>query len=248
MITIIGDSHTVAIKNALSEREDIECYWLNLGKGVSAIHGDITPEEAIEKIKKKNRKELLIVGLLGTQHNLLGILKHEVPFDVYFQDGSNESKKGVEYIPNKVAQELFASKIRGENYATKLLKAAKCRAAIIATPPPKNADDEIINRASNYRGTSISKETLNPAARRLRLWKLETAEMEKAAHDWGVGFLPPPTQTIDDLGFLEKDFQKRDLTHANDAYGAAVVDQIVTYDMNHPACSLFQNLLRKVWP
>ena len=61
---------------------------------------------------------------------------------------------------------------------------------------------------------------------RLKLWLLEAQLMTEWAESLGAGFLAPPAAASDEDGFLGENYYSDDVTHANAAYGALVLDQV----------------------
>ncbi len=80
-------------------------------------------------------------------------------------------------------------------------------------------------KKQDYRGQNIMDLTLNTPRLRQKLWELECERLRKWAADQGMFYLAAPKQSLDANSFLKECYYD-DVTHANTAYGALVIEQI----------------------
>jgi len=87
-------------------------------------------------------------------------------------------------------------------------------------------DRFMAQKKPSYRGISVSDVGLERPETRLKLWRMETRAIAKWASSEGLEFVPAPAGSYDEDGFLHPQYYS-DATHANSAYGALVIDQII---------------------
>lgn len=212
MILIVGNSHVQMLRQKVAD-DRFAIHWINFGVGPSARHGDIDFDHSVERAKAAS---LVAITLLGTEHNICGLLRHEKPFDVMLP---GDVDVAAELIPYHIAREMFLEKMRA-NWPVPKIVAAVDRAVHIATPPPK----EVI--VWDRPESRPPLEALNAPERRLRLWKVEMDALRLRCDELGMEYLPPPRDALTADGFLDPDFAASDALHANKRYGALVLEQL----------------------
>jgi hypothetical protein len=189
MIVIIGDSHTIALRNATSIKgEDTRVHWLNFGRGASAKFGDLTLDEGKELVQSLGTNDLLVLSLGGNAHNIFGLLRHERAFDVHAESQDVlELDTQTECIPYNLLREHFEKIFLSNKVLIDYIETMTGTCAFLAPPPPKNADAKLIEKAKRYNGVQLDEFTLNPAARRLRLWKASVNASKHVISSMGGG-------------------------------------------------------------
>lgn len=224
---VIGNSHTASMTNALrdNENQSIDIYWLKNNKPPD--RGNIELDDAIKLIKALGRDDFLFVSLIGTYHNIMGLIKHPIPFDFYESSPSADRPRS-DYclIPHNVMRSEMDRMLEGSGTVKALAKAAVCATYIISPPPPKGNHEFIFARTRAYRGTVLDSASINDAAIRAKMWRLEMDCMADWATSNSMRFLPAPAESLSGEGYLTEEYYGADVTHANDAYGALVLDQI----------------------
>jgi hypothetical protein len=112
----------------------------------------------------------------------------------------------------------------------KIQAVANSRVFLLSTPPPKQSNEFMLERfmrqkKQSYRGVSVQDIGLERPESRLKLWLMEIRAMAKWAASEDLEFVEAPREAFDASGFLEPRLYS-DATHANDKYGALVIDQI----------------------
>lgn len=223
-ILVIGDSHTRALKDAITDMDsDFDVRWLNLGKGASAIHGDTTRDEARQAVQELQPHDLLVIGFVGAHHNAVGLLGSNPSFDVLTPDEPNvEIDVGAELIAYQVMRSVFAEKLAGQHPTLDLIELARCPVACLMTPPPKGDDAYLTRRL----GKKLVGKEVNRAERRRRLWKVERDILADLLSKRNVIFVLPPSEAVTPEGFLAEPYWFDDAQHANEKYGALVLNQL----------------------
>ncbi|QUT04359.1 hypothetical protein KFK14_14940 [Sphingobium phenoxybenzoativorans] len=229
-IVCFGNSHTMALSQAVSLREYnksiLEIYWLK-NKSKESERGDITEIEAIDIISNLGVNDIITISIIGTYHNIVGLLKHDTPFDFLLKDGDDiYASDDIAVIPYNAIRDEFDLIINSNQSIEKLIKAGSCPTYLLATPPPKEDNSFMAKCTKKYRGRPLNEALINDAHIRLRLWTLEMQRIEIWCQKIGAKWLFPPQQAITNNGYLKPEYYADDITHANARYGELVLQQI----------------------
>lgn len=224
---VIGNSHTASMTSAWKDNEykPIDIYWLKNKK--QPDRGNIEFDDAIKLIKTLSDDDFLFISLIGTYHNIMGLIKHPIPFDFYESpDSVDRPRQDYFLIPHNVMRSEMDRMLEGSGTVKALAKSAGCVTYIISPPPPKGNHEFISTRTRAYRGTLLDSASINDAAIRAKIWRLEMNRMADWATSNSMRFLPVPAGSLSGEGYLAEEYYGSDVTHANEAYGALVLDQI----------------------
>jgi hypothetical protein len=231
-IIIIGDSHTRALKNHMERSQDFnnyknlyEIYWLTSAKNEKngKRHGDLSFEKAKELISTLTEEDCLVFSLLGTAHNIYGLLKHNIPFTTC----KHTHIANQELIPYNVIKQFYLDFMK-KNKSIDILRsiASRCKLIHMSTPPPKRSNQFIMENSHAYRDISVNEVTLNENTNRLAMWQIEMDALATYCIEAGMEILPPPKEVLDEEGFLKDIYYSSDATHANIKYGRQVIAQL----------------------
>ncbi len=220
---IVGNSHTRMIKAALATRAgpgmpagDVEVCWLNLG--AKSHFGDTSREDAMTKVRSLEVSDLLVMSLIGTLHNLIGLFEHESPFSLAMTTNDPpETSAGRQIIPRNVMSEVFKDYAERTPVFKQLAGAARCLVVHFCPPPPKegfagSGKSRIVD------GVAVQLEYA-PKYSRLALWKLEEQVVANYLSGLNVHHYPVPLIAATPEGFLSPAYHANDATHANAAFG-----------------------------
>jgi len=230
-IFVFGDSHTRALKTAVScfarsdMKVDFHIHWrMSIKNGVT--RGDMDLSEAKKSISKLQANDMLVISIFGTMHNILGLIKHSQPF--YISDSKLEKciPNSYEVIPANCMKDFFYNQWKISNIVSELKSISLAPLYHLSPPPPKENIDYIKTKTSNYRGSVIDEKNLNRSDIKLALWRLEMEALEIYLYDIGVKLIRPPNQSLSEHGYLKEDCYAQDATHANTQYGLFVLNQL----------------------
>lgn len=234
-VLILGDSHIQALKHAWTKRAGstsgvaFSVHVLARVKNGVDI-GDISLEAAISMVSALSGKDLVVCGIGGNQHNVLGIVQHPVPFDVFdVGDEAMVIAPGVQCVPNAALSDVFEARLKGTHEARilEIRRAAKCPVYHLAPPPPKEDSAHILkHHGPVFARAGIEEKGVSPAALRLRLWKVQSRVLRELCARWEVGLVPVPAAAMCPKGFMGREYYADDATHANAAYGELVLSQL----------------------
>ena len=232
-IFVFGDSHTHALKQALtsSSAQDagtpITVHW-RLKEKNGVIRGNLKFDEAKGIISTLTTEDILALSFLGTYHNVIGLLAHERKFfvtDDYTELPCDTLDQDV--IPYNVMKEVFYNQAKQDKKIPELVRHCKARIYHLAPPPPKEDNDYIISKTSEYRDRVIYNYDVNPPNLRLALWNLEMSAIQQLCADYNIKQISPPGECLTKSGFLKSGFYANDATHANKNYGELVLRQLI---------------------
>lgn len=231
-VLVIGDSHTHALSTAISSRKNearvqFKVFWLMSRKG---RRGDISSKEAFEIISKLQASDLLVITILGTAHNALGLLQHDEPFDIAPRPETNISHfeiiKGSSLIPRAALWDSLQNSMTENTFIPKAREAARCNTCHLFTPPPKEDNNFIMESTKRYQQRSIADRGVGHPSLRLKLWQLEMEVLGAVCAKWGVSTVPTPNAACTREGFLKPEYYAKDATHGNEDYGELVLQQL----------------------
>lgn len=230
-IFIFGDSHTRALNEALGDyiplNPDIEFYihWLLKEKNGS-VRGDLRYEDALDIAQGLGEEDLLVVSLLGTGHNIYGLLEHDIPFFLSLENKKNNEIKNRQLIPENLALDMFIGFCNKNKRIIELKARSRSKVIHLMTPPPKFDNDYIKSKTNRDRDKMVGEYDINPPGLRLQLWKVEMKALEMFCAQNSITLIPPPSSSITSEGFLDKKYWGGDATHANALYGQLVLKQL----------------------
>jgi len=226
-ILVIGQSHTDALIAAQRRLEYPEIEIANL----NSRHREV---KVAEKIKMDGylpggRRTLVASMIGGNFYNTFGLIENVIRFD-FAVPGEDDFvlSEGRQLVTYELMRHYFSDVMnRGFLQSIKQLRDHyKASRFIHICSPPPIADSEHI--VANPGGVFKDKVRLGvtPSKLRYKLYDLHTrvsAEFCEAEH---IDLLLPPREAVTDDGFLAKPYWMADPTHANEAYGELVLDQL----------------------
>jgi hypothetical protein len=235
-VLLFGDSHSDAIQRAVARRLTkggvaplkvhrlLKKHWKS-----GVVVGDTTLEDFLGIIGGLRASDIVLSMVGGNQHAVFSTIQHPVPFDFLEPGAEAVIAPAVEIIPHRVVASFFADWLKkGDGRSIEAIRNATKARVIHVIPPPPKADNAFINahHETVFAREGISAQGVSPPALRMRFWRLQTRLLAKFCKSIGVEVLMPPGRTLDEEGFLGKDFYAKDATHANSAYGEFVLREV----------------------
>jgi hypothetical protein len=233
---VFGESHTHCIAQALrrhrNNSEIIEVHRMQ-SRNRPLENGMISLEEAIERITALPEDVPIFLSMLGTYHNIFGLLGHDFDYDFLVNSGDHPSDGCPFIIPNRVITDLFEKHFDKSGSVKKLRRAARSEVYLLGTAPPKQSNEFIMTKFMSktnkvYHGNNVALSGLNRPDLRLKLWQMEVNRLREWAISESMHFIPPPVEGFNEDGFLSRKYYANDATHANAAYGELVLQQIIS--------------------
>ena len=224
-LVVIGNSHTRTLRAAEFDTLQLEVHWLKAKP--EAKFGTLSLEEAEALVKGLSPQDTLGLMVLGTLHNIVGLVNHEQPFS--FTWGGRALGRDTDHkIPVSTLRAFFKESLARDRAVRRLSAVAPCRVVHFMTPPPKEAlpDPKILG--PDYGRRSIYNLGFTPAPQRRALWEIEAEEVSAFLGELGVHHVAPPAGVMTADGLLAPDFSANDVTHANKAYGKLLIQEFLS--------------------
>ena len=245
---IFGDSHTVALAQALAFRESksqttspaIELFRLRKLKGDIAL-GDTSIDEFCEKISGLGPDDLVFSAIGGNQYAIASTVRVPPFFELAVKDdhASSRDEQAI-LIPVRVFESYITSGvINSDGPMLKRIRSATCARVFHLTPPPPKHDNAFLKQFHEARFAAEGLGDPEPHAPELRLacWDMQCGALQMLCTQIGVELLPPPPAAVGSDRFLEERYYSKDVTHANRRYGEQVLRQIESVCEDFPGRS-----------
>jgi hypothetical protein len=230
--TVLGHSHCNAFAEAKAENPG---RWPAIAvhrlEDKRAKDDAVSIPAAVALLKGQPPGAPTFFAIMGAYHNLLGLLRSGETFDVLMGADDRPDGGATALVPQRALRSAISEQFEQSAKMRNLMAAARGPVFIVSTPPPKRNNDFILERFMRqkkqiYRGKAVEQFGVERPETRLKLWLLEAQLMTEWAESLGAGFLAPPAAASDEDGFLGENYYSDDVTHANAAYGALVLDQV----------------------
>lgn len=235
-ILVLGDSHVHALIAAHRvatpdklQRIDFVISRLEQGKRNEKVPG-MPMAEALRHAERLETSDLIAFAPRGNHYNMIGLLRHPVPFQVV--ESNREHGAGLQVIPTMQLIDFFTVN-PSQGYGAQILKlrrATRAPAVWLETPPPKADEAHIRTHAeAAFRKAGLADAGVAPAELRLSLWRLQQQAARQFCSQFDIRYFPAPPESMDVNGFLRVEYYARDATHANPGYGQLVLEQLAGF-------------------
>lgn len=234
-IVILGDSHVIAIAQALAHHfivppSGLTVEVLRLSHPVLGLAGDIDDAKMIPLAATLTAEDVIVTLFGGNHYNVLGLIQHTIPFDVMMPDDPAPTIPGAQIIPHRLMRDVFATRCETDvaPQLAALRAATTARMICLLPPPPKQDTAHILKGAGTFfRSRGVADLGVSPAGLRLKLWQMEQDALAAWCGAKAITVLPPPRDAVDSEGYLDRLYYHKDATHANTAYGALVLRDLL---------------------
>jgi hypothetical protein len=247
-IFCIGSSHITALRDGHSVRRAAAMAggfaWKEIGtnRHMKANRHVITEAIDAEYAAIVSAADVSEIFLCcgGGEHVGISLFNNR-PFEVYMpDDGPQQEISGDrDVIPYDVLLATCAFHI---SEPVPLVQRIRSLSSLpmyhILPPPPPAAEECARDRVPPVFRDLIDKFGITPAPLRHKVWHICCTAARQTYQDMGISVIEPPAEAMDERGFLAPQYAGVDLVHANEAYGALVVDRMVSIAANHASRAL----------
>lgn len=162
----------------------------------------------------------------GAVHGVVGMLVHPRRFDFVLPwEPDLPLDPAAELLPALAVHEMLAT-LMAEYLALMSQLRGVCDGPLfhIESPPPY-ADAARMHADIPWGMYPGMRQEISPASTRYKLWRLHSRIVSSWCETSGVTFLARPEDSVDADGFMRESYYG-DGAHANDAYGALVLEQM----------------------
>jgi hypothetical protein len=221
---LIGMSHIEAIREALNTKEG-ELSVVNLNS--SPEYYTLSENKVHIDSIVSNLYERVFISIGGNFHNLFGLAEHPVPLGVYGEkvEFPFDTSDRV-FIPRSMLYDFFKDRLEGvlRNITVTSEHFNGQPKVFLCSPPPLENLDGVIKIPLVFE--EKLKRGVVPSRIRLEFYKIQCEIVSKHCLSLGVAFRQPPSEAVDENGYLKTDYSKKDPTHANELYGKAVLEDL----------------------
>lgn len=212
-ILIVGNSHTVCIKAAAKNVQNV--------KVVNARVDDMASTEM-----EAFGPDVVALAFRGNAHNVLSLFEHPVPFT---SGGLLDDVGDRVSIPLMQIRDVMNAQVEGMRVDTGRMHKRFPNAdfVYICAPPPLEITAAVTNIPRTFRG--VMKNGVAPSDVRLLFYDVQTEFFQDLAKHNGAGFIFPPQQALTSEGLLASNYCSNDPTHANIEYGKLVLQQVIDW-------------------
>jgi hypothetical protein len=171
----------------------------------------------------------------GGEHVGISLFNNR-PFEVYMPDDDpqQEISRDCDIIPYDVLLATCAFHVlEPVPFVQRIRSLSSLPMYHILPPPPPAAEECARDRVPPVFRDLIDKFGITPAPLRHKVWHICCTAARQTYQDMGISVIEPPAEALDERGFLAPQYAGADLVHANEAYGALVVDRMVSIAANH---------------
>jgi hypothetical protein len=184
-------------------------------------------EALLRSLEEFEEKDILISFINGNEHTIMSMIQHPVPFD-FFLPNSNQSyfHKNRQTIPYPIIKKQMLQSV---NSTVACLSVArhilpKMRIIHVLPPPPISSESQIKNAPEVFENM-IEQYGISPIELRVKYYQLYADTLQNALQNRSIEFLCPPLKSLDHDGALKTEYAFA-ATHANEAYGHLIAEQI----------------------
>lgn len=223
-LVFFGDSHAHALIRAIAR---IGGYDGIVPIDIRRIQGAGNSKVIPKNLAHDYPANAIFCCLGGTEYNLLGLIESVQPFD-FFGSEDDTLLPGRQAVANGVVRHALASRMRSAFSRTDAVKEQyDCPVTYVAPPPPvaQIEDTDKLPRAF----VPHLEKGISPASVRMKLYNLQIQLLDEHCKANSMHLMRAPDQTVDESGYLLREFWDNDPTHGNYLYGSAVLDQMKAF-------------------
>jgi len=227
---LVGASHSVAILEA-AEASGIPVRFFHIKKAISrSTAGPVLSPKLRSSLD--NCSDTIFSSIGGNAHNNFGLIEHSKPFDFIHPDFPalrRPGASGFEWIPYSAIKDRMKKAVGLWLDSLRILAELYPGRVKHLESPPQIEDETFIRNhlhARRLRYLGNKPYQISDHHLRYKLWRLNSDIFAESCRECGIEFIPVPPESMDGNGFLRPDFWSNP-THANAAYGALVIKQMV---------------------
>ncbi len=249
-IALLGHSHIHAIKRGIVLLDDkhkqmFDGSYFHFRQKQYLPHFEdegllnMNPELLHDLAEALSGAEIVLLTIIGNEHNVFGLANHPRPFDFILRGSDDhEIDQHAEFIPQDfVETAMLEYCIEGAPIFKTIRKLVPAETPIyqLQSPPPISDNGYILAHPDRYE-KRFERHGVAPKNLRLKLWKLYSQIIQGYCADAGITYVPVPDAAKDDEGFLFREGWGNEPTHASPAYGKLVwqdlLDNVLKVEAN----------------
>ena len=192
--------------------------------GPPRVHPAVAAE--VDRLFEPDAPVRFVSMLGGNGHNIVGLLRHEIPFDFVLPDAPDLPLEAAAHvIPYGAMRTLLERRLQFERSTLVAFRSRYPGPFMHLESPPPPRDDEFVAASLDEFFKSRPLGDVVSASLRYKLWRLHSTIVRSFCHELGIAFVSTPAEACDPYGFLDRRAYGN-ATHANAWYGGLVLQQI----------------------
>ena len=195
---------------------------------VAAVEGYLN---VLRSIQAEQAGNVLVSFINGNEHSILSLVQHAQPFDFYEPEHPNaELIPDTQVIAYSTIYKQLEIALNGTLacLAMARIQLPNMRIQHVMPPPPVESQEEI-RRTPEIFEAQISQYGLTPISLRVKYHRLACRILQEKLAPFGIDVIRPPSQAISASGGIKDEYAYA-TTHANQKYGALVLEQILVIE------------------
>lgn len=219
---LIGHSHSEAIFAAANARGlDVAGYNFWLAPQPAVTEAGLHPH-----LQSVLRQGPVFSAVGGAVYVMVGLVQHPEPFDFVLPERPDlPFIEGARPLPVAAVEDAMLDQLDHYHRILGFMRAGADGPMRHFEAPPPAADNAMVLADVPWMFFPNLTREVSPPWLRWKLWRLESALTRAFCAQRDIEFVPCPAVAQDEDGFLRSDYY-RDATHANDAYGVLVAEQL----------------------
>lgn len=191
---------------------------------VAAVDGFV---DLLLSLEGEQEQGMLFSFVHGNEHSMLSLVQHPQPYDFYLpQRPDLELAPDRQPIPYEIVRQQMARALNPTIgcLAMTRMKLPRMRLVHVMPPPPIESEAQIMHAPEVFR-EQLTQFGITPLSIRLKYHLLATDVLRSEVSPFGVTVLECPLQAVAASGAIKNEYAFG-ATHANEAYGALVFQQM----------------------
>lgn len=180
---------------------------------------------AIEAALRDGAPEFALLSIGGNEHNVVSMRQPARRFDfVLGEEPDGPLDPAAEILPEAAIRETLRDYMSENISVLQAIRAASGLPMVLVEPPPPLPRAQVLAYPKEFFRSQVDQRSMSPDNLRRKVWRVQVRIMRDLATELGVNYLPTPEGMIGPDGLLKSDACGQDATHANETYGAMMVE------------------------
>ncbi|MDG1373247.1 MAG: hypothetical protein P8Q48_23965 [Paracoccaceae bacterium] len=226
---MIGESHTNCVRIFVDNSSEYSDFRVVPSAEIKTI--SFSEQDKFEKIGVNcDGISCLFVSFSGNFHNIFGLF--EIPEPIYLVKPNGNTipanANGRKFVSRNMLKEHFKINLGSILNRMKHYRGVfhNSKVFCVCAPPPIGDDEYIRNNSLGFEEQIEKGSQFTPRDLRMAFYKIQTEIYRAYSKQMEIEFIEPPSDALDEGGFLAERYCAQDATHGNELYGRLIAEQI----------------------
>lgn len=166
----------------------------------------------------------VLTSIGGNEHNVLSIARNRPHFDFILGEQPDlPLERGAEILPEAAIRETILDWMSEKIAILRALRRATSVPIVQIEPPPPLPREQVLAYPKEFFRSVIDQRKMSPDLLRRKMWRVQIGVYRDVCAELGIAYVPTLPEMIGADGMLATSACGKDATHANEAYGEAMV-------------------------